>query len=169
MGCGNGVLLLALAEEGFQKLTGVDYSQKAIDLAREVLDNEKHLEVELLAYDIVDPAKTSDDFKFKLAHDKGTYDAISLNQDNPKEKRQKYIENVYNILLDDGYLILTSCNWTKDEVIEHFNDCKLSFIEKFFISFVQLFKQELCKHCSSLMILQYFSRKHKIKHHRSQK
>ncbi|XP_058800930.1 EEF1A lysine methyltransferase 2 isoform X1 [Phymastichus coffea] len=123
LGCGNGMLLLSLARKGFRKLTGIDYSQKAIDLAREVLDNENYFEVELLAGDIVDSAVLGlSIFKFKLAHDKGTYDAISLNQDNPKEKRQKYIENVHNILLDDSYLILTSCNWTKDEIIEHFTN-----------------------------------------------
>ncbi|XP_058800931.1 EEF1A lysine methyltransferase 2 isoform X2 [Phymastichus coffea] len=81
LGCGNGMLLLSLARKGFRKLTGIDYSQKAIDLAREVLDNENYFEVELLAGDIVDSA-----------------------------------------VLDDSYLILTSCNWTKDEIIEHFTN-----------------------------------------------
>ncbi|XP_058800932.1 EEF1A lysine methyltransferase 2 isoform X3 [Phymastichus coffea] len=63
LGCGNGMLLLSLARKGFRKLTGIDYSQKAIDLAREVLDNENYFEVELLAGDIVDSAVL--DFEFK--------------------------------------------------------------------------------------------------------
>ena len=87
---------------------------------------EGHPDIELLVHDIVEPSNSpqAEDFKFKLANDKGTYDAISLCPDNPKEKREKYIRNVHGILEDGGYLALTSCNWTKAELIEHFKDCE---------------------------------------------
>lgn len=45
--------------------------------------------------------------KFGLVHDKGTYDAISLNPDNPRENRQKYIDQVVEMLQDNGNYIIT--------------------------------------------------------------
>ncbi|XP_001603234.1 EEF1A lysine methyltransferase 2 [Nasonia vitripennis] len=122
LGCGNGMMLVDLAKAGFKRLTGVDYSQKAIDLAKKVLKEEGFPEVDLRVHDIVDPAGTAEDFVFRLAHDKGTYDAVSLHPDNPKENREKYIKNLHKILEDKGVLALTSCNWTKAELIEHFKD-----------------------------------------------
>ncbi|KAL6262754.1 hypothetical protein P5V15_005545 [Pogonomyrmex californicus] len=117
VGCGNAMTLVELAEEGFTNLTGVDYSQKGIDLARMVLNDNNLPNVNLKICDILDNALPCD---FKVVHDKGTYDAISLNPENPTIKRQKYIENVHRILLPGGYFILTSCNWTKEELLKHF-------------------------------------------------
>jgi len=117
VGCGNAMTLVELAKKGFTNLMGVDYSEKAVDLARKVLDNNDLPNVKLEVCDILDNMLSHD---FKLVHDKGTYDAISLNPENPTEKRQKYIENIHRILLPGGYLILTSCNWTKDELLKHF-------------------------------------------------
>lgn len=126
LGCGNGMLLVDLEEDGFENLVGVDYSQKAIDLATAVL-KEKLNHVTLQVCDILDEANLlSNDFK--LAHDKGTYDAISLNPEMPKDNRLKYIKNVHKILLPGGYFLITSCNWTKDELIEHFKESKWKII-----------------------------------------
>ena len=121
LGCGNGMLLVDLASNGFKNLVGVDYSQKAIDLSNAVLKENSIRNVELQVCDILE-AKNNLPTDFKLAHDKGTYDAISLHPENPKEKRMKYIENVHEILLPGGYLVLTSCNWTKNELMEHFKE-----------------------------------------------
>ncbi|XP_043483003.1 EEF1A lysine methyltransferase 2 [Leptopilina heterotoma] len=126
LGCGNGMLLVDLAENGFENLVGVDYSQKAIDLADAVLKDNKINSVKLQVCDILDETNSLPN-DFKLAHDKGTYDAISLNPENPKENRIKYIKNIHKILLPGGYLLLTSCNWTKDELIEHFRE-KFNFL-----------------------------------------
>lgn len=36
-------------------------------------------------------------------------------------KRETYIKNIYHILdEDDGLFIITSCNWTEEELIESF-------------------------------------------------
>lgn len=115
------MLLVDLANKGFKNLIGVDYSQKAINLSAAVLEENSISNVELQVCDILD-AENKLPGDFKLAHDKGTYDAISLSPENPKEKRLKYIENVHKILLHGGYLLLTSCNWTKDELLEHFRE-----------------------------------------------
>lgn len=109
--------LVELAKQGFANLTGVDYSQKAVDLARMVLNDNNLPNVKLEVCDILNNTLSHD---FKLVHDKGTYDAISLNPEDPTAKRQKYIENIYRILLPEGYLVLTSCNWTKEELEKHF-------------------------------------------------
>lgn len=53
----------------------------------------------------------------------GTYDAVSLHPDDPKSKREAYIANIYAMLEDDGLFIITSCNWTEDELCKAF-ECK---------------------------------------------
>lgn len=55
-------------------------------------------------------------------HDKGTYDAVSLNPDDPKSKRLQYVEKVSELLKSDGFFIITSCNWTQHELCEQFKD-----------------------------------------------
>ena len=117
--------LVELVKQGFEELLGIDYSEKAVDLAREILKENNMPRVELKVCDVLDSKNFDLPANFKLAHDKGTYDAISLNPENPASKRQKYIENVYRILLPSGYLVLTSCNWTKEEIEKHFQNCKL--------------------------------------------
>ncbi|XP_011505668.1 PREDICTED: methyltransferase-like protein 10 [Ceratosolen solmsi marchali] len=124
VGCGNGMTLVDFAKAGYENLIGVDYSQKAIDLARKVVNEEGFPTIKLQVHDIIAPVNVCEDheFQFKLAHDKGTYDAISLHPHDPGDKRKRYIRNVHKILSDGGFFALTSCNWTKDELIEHFKD-----------------------------------------------
>ncbi|KAL0129937.1 hypothetical protein PUN28_001893 [Cardiocondyla obscurior] len=117
VGCGNAMTLVELAKEGFANLVGVDYSQKGVELARMVLNDNNFPNVKIEICDILDNTLPHD---FKIVHDKGTYDAISLNPENSTAQRQKYIENIHRILLPDGYFILTSCNWTKEELLRHF-------------------------------------------------
>lgn len=117
VGCGNAMTLVELAKQGFANLTGVDYSQKAVDLARMVLNNNNLPNVKLEVCDILNNTLSHD---FKVVHDKGTYDAISLNPEDPATKRQKYVENIHRILSSKGYLVLISCNWTKEELLKHF-------------------------------------------------
>jgi hypothetical protein len=59
--------------------------------------------------------------EYAVALDKGTYDAISLHPENSKEKREKYILNVWKLLKPQGLLLITSCNWTEKELILHFS------------------------------------------------
>ncbi|KAF9347182.1 hypothetical protein BGX26_001323 [Mortierella sp. AD094] len=103
LGCGNGHLLLDLAELGFEDLTGIDYSPAAIQLARAVA-TDKELD-HVIKYEAVDflaeketlewctqqaVAATSSTEqvgpkKFMVLLDKGTYDAISLHQKNKRD------------------------------------------------------------------------------------
>ncbi|CAL7945627.1 unnamed protein product [Xylocopa violacea] len=122
IGCGNGMTLIELSRKGFERLVGIDYSQKAVDLAREILKEHNVSQIELKVCDILNSEDLDLSTDFKLAHDKGTYDAISMHPEDPASKRRKYIENVHKILLPSGYLVLTSCNWTKAEIEKHFQN-----------------------------------------------
>ncbi|RXG72427.1 Protein-lysine N-methyltransferase mettl10 [Armadillidium vulgare] len=126
IGCGNGIFLSYLADEGFNNLFGVDYSEDAIILAKSIAYKREtpiHFEVANIA---------SNDFKngtnlkkpFDVVHDKGTFDAISLCPNDAKLMMQTYIQNIVEILADEGFYILTSCNWTEKELISKFSYCK---------------------------------------------
>lgn len=117
IGCGNGLLLVELARRGFLNLTGVDYSEKAIILAREVTEKFNLSGINYIVCDILQPTFQN---SFDVAVDKGTYDAISLNENT--ENRKKYVSNVCNILRANGLLIMTSCNWTKEELDQQFTE-----------------------------------------------
>ncbi|KAJ8301691.1 hypothetical protein KUTeg_020678 [Tegillarca granosa] len=50
LGCGNAAMLIELRKRGFTNLTGVDYSQKAVDLASSIIQTEEldHIKLEAL-------------------------------------------------------------------------------------------------------------------------
>ena len=56
----------------------------------------------------------------KFVWTKGTYDAISLNPEDAKGKRLKYIETLDKVLSDKGHFVITSCNWTQEELVRDF-------------------------------------------------
>lgn len=122
LGCGNGALLIDLAEEGFSNLYGVDYSQEAIDLANQIV-KEKEYDIE---YACADLCRVSNEGlltnKYNICHDKGTYDAISMCPENPTEKKNAYIKTVYQLLDINGSLIITFCNWTEEELLQQFEE-----------------------------------------------
>ena len=57
---------------------------------------------------------------FHICIDKGTFDAISLNPDNAIEKRKQYVESLSRVLKVKGFFLITSCNWTKEELLDDF-------------------------------------------------
>lgn len=124
-------MLIELAQEGFTRLTGIDYSLQAVELARDIAKD--HEFSDCITYKVADMVSEQDNVelellgKFKVVNDKGTYDAISLNPDNPKEKRMSYIRNVAKLMQDDGYFIITSCNWTEEELTAGFAEVFAQF------------------------------------------
>ena len=131
LGCGNGVTCLHLLGEGFSDVTGVDYSPGAIELAKKIAAKHNYVttQVKFEVCDILsDPAEAAfplRDRKFDVLFDKGTYDAVSLDPEGAKVKRDKYIDNVVALMSEEAFLVITSCNWTKDELLRHFQKCKL--------------------------------------------
>ncbi|THU63476.1 hypothetical protein C4D60_Mb01t16140 [Musa balbisiana] len=89
----------------------------------------KHLSFVLKMVD--DVLETKLDRKFQLVMDKGTLDAIGLHPDGPL-KRIMYWESVWNLVAPGGILVITSCNNTKDELlqeVENLNQKKTSIQE----------------------------------------
>ncbi|KAF2883958.1 hypothetical protein ILUMI_22216 [Ignelater luminosus] len=118
LGCGNGMLLVDLFNGGFKNLNGIDYSEDAVVLAKEVSDH-CGTSTEYFVKDILKDNLGEEHYDVVL--DKGTYDAISLTSD-ARHSRETYIDNVHKCLKDDGLLVITSCNWTKDELCTQFED-----------------------------------------------
>ncbi|KAG8196039.1 hypothetical protein JTE90_029008 [Oedothorax gibbosus] len=124
VGCGNAMTLVSLAKAGYTDLTGVDYAQEAIDLSKKIVE-QKNLNITLETLDFLganlDSSSALYSKKFHIVIDKGTYDAICLDRQNAALKRKKYIEQVLRILSSAGFFLLFSCNWTKDELLQHFD------------------------------------------------
>ncbi|WVZ69251.1 hypothetical protein U9M48_018065 [Paspalum notatum var. saurae] len=118
VGTGNGLLLQALAKQGFTDLTGVDYSEGAIELARNLAARDGFAAINFLVDDILD---TKLDRKFKIITDKGTLDAIGLHPDG-SAKRIMYWEAISNLVEPAGLVVITSCNNTKDELLQEVED-----------------------------------------------
>lgn len=116
LGTGNGAMLNALSLEGFTNLTGVDYSSKAIELAIKIAQDQELLITFKVADLLSDQIELG---QFKVCHDKGTYDAIAL-MENARDNRLAYLKNISKLMVDDGFFIITSCNFTEDELISAF-------------------------------------------------
>ena len=119
VGCGNGVMCVDLYKEGWTDVTGVDYSPAAVDLARKVAEKED-CQILFEVCDILEDLdkSTSDALKksYDIVVDKGTFDAISLGETAATDKRT-YVKNIVKLLACDGKLVITSCNWTEEELI----------------------------------------------------
>ncbi|XP_035918146.1 EEF1A lysine methyltransferase 2-like [Anopheles stephensi] len=122
LGCGNGMMLIELAQEGFKNLTGIDYSPKAIELAKAICADQQYPFIKYQVADLMSESEVTALGKFKVVHDKGTYDAISIHPEDSKTMRTSYIANVHRMLEDDGLFILTSCNWTECELVKSFGE-----------------------------------------------
>ncbi|KAJ4961825.1 hypothetical protein NE237_021735 [Protea cynaroides] len=125
VGTGNGLLLRELAKQGFSDLTGIDYSEGAIGLARSLADRDGLTNMNFLVDDVLE---TKLEKQFQLVMDKGTLDAIGLHPDGPI-KRMSYWDSVSRLVAPGGILVVTSCNSTKDELVqevENFNQRRLT-------------------------------------------
>ena len=113
------------------RMVGVDYSAKSIDFAQKIAadrgfgpsDGAKH--IEFLHHDLMSSSPspiltppTSSGYDIVL--DKGTFDAISLSQEtDPMSGRricELYKEKVVPLIREGGILLITSCNWTEEEL-----------------------------------------------------
>lgn len=114
------------AKLGFSNLYGVDYSAVAVELANSIVKEKNIVQnnITLKEFDfLTDDVKTLPTFALVL--DKGTYDVISMD-DECKEKRNRYKENIIDLLRPNGVFLIVSCNWTQTELNEQFGDGKKS-------------------------------------------
>ncbi|KAI4352136.1 hypothetical protein L6164_006417 [Bauhinia variegata] len=114
IGTGNGLLLQELAKQGFSDLTGTDYSEGAISLAQSIANRDGFSNIKFLVDDVLE---TKLERQFQLVLDKGTLDAIGLHPDGPV-KRMMYWDSVSRLVASGGLLVITSCNSTKDELVQ---------------------------------------------------
>ena len=100
------VMLRELDEFGFTDITGVDYSNSSVQLARQICHNLESVTVDRA--DILDLDKKFWD-RFEVAIDKGTLDAISLTPEDQRQAIATYSANVAKLLKskEKTYLLIT--------------------------------------------------------------
>jgi len=125
LGTGNGHMLFSLRDgdwRGF--MLGVDYSAASVKLAAEINESrDVDTSVAFQEYDILSgdgfPNQPRAESGFDVVLDKGTFDAISLSSDKDSSGRrifETYNSRVKPLVKIGGLFIITSCNWTEDEL-----------------------------------------------------
>ena len=133
IGCGNGHFLYSIKKQIHANiLYGLDYSESSLKLAEKFLQS-KEVSASLFLYDLLQDFSLQScpviQYSIDIVVDKGTFDAISLLQDDSCSKNEKrsdviqrvvplYLGNVANFLCSNGILCIASCNWTLVE-LEH--------------------------------------------------
>ncbi|BHF62075.1 Methyltransferase-like protein 10 [Sparganum proliferum] len=150
VGSGNGHLAIELAKRGFERVVGIDYSENAIALSNKLLTEEPALpgRVDFKCVDVLSTDSVTSNLLteaegdlFDVVIDKGTFDAISLaSPESPtftdasaggenvvscqravsRRPRQLYLAHIYRLMRPSGHCIITSCNWTADELRREF-------------------------------------------------
>lgn len=132
LGTGNGHLLFQLLEdineeyEGDKtfEYTGIDYSPDSVKFASGVAKRKySELKVNFEQVDLLQESCSFLQNKFDILLDKGTLDAIALNQEsladfNGKIGMDVYASQVEKMMVQGSILLITSCNFTKDELIK---------------------------------------------------
>jgi SAM-dependent methyltransferase len=149
LGTGNGHFLFRLREGGADeeesewegRMLGVDYSQKSVEFARRIANNKSSKgkpEVDFKWWDIMtqDPAgvvlEGENDAGWDVVLDKGTFDAISLSEEKDASGRricEGYKERVVPLIKEGGIFLVTSCNWTEDELSAWFQGGELEYVD----------------------------------------
>ncbi|TDZ51787.1 Protein-lysine N-methyltransferase EFM4 [Colletotrichum trifolii] len=140
LGCGNGSLLFALRDEGWAgRCLGVDYAPQSVQLANRIAaqrtveqnsdmndgdDDDEVKEPEFAEWDVLNgPWETvlngrhNDGWDVVL--DKGTFDAICLSDEKDAHGRricEGYRGRALRLVKPGGLLLITSCNWTEEEL-----------------------------------------------------
>ncbi|XP_047615890.1 EEF1A lysine methyltransferase 2 isoform X2 [Phacochoerus africanus] len=125
IGTGNGVFLVELAKSGFSNITGIDYSPSAIRLSGSIIEKEglSNIKLKRILIQVEDFLNPSTKLSgFHVCIDKGTFDAISLHPDSAVEKRKQYVQSLSRALNVKGFFLITSCNWTKEELLNEFSE-----------------------------------------------
>jgi EEF1A lysine methyltransferase 2 len=144
LGTGNGSALFSLRAEGGYTgtLVGIDYSEQSIRLAKKLRNKYAtagesiQVDVSDMTFDVFNLLSDSPrgaswwpqtDQGFDMVLDKGTFDAVSLSSetitaDNGHERAlcDVYPEKALAFIKPGGYLLITSCNWTEEELIKWF-------------------------------------------------
>jgi len=151
LGTGNGHFLFRLREgeedeeeEGWGgRMLGVDYSLKSVEFAQQIAKDkgvgpeEGEKEVEFRRWDLMaeDPELVKDegnDRGWDVVLDKGTFDAISLSEEVDADGRricEGYKQRICPLVREGGIFLITSCNWTEEELKAWFGGAELEYID----------------------------------------
>lgn len=103
------------------ELVGVDYSVTSVELSRRIAQEKGPLAIRFEQWDLLqdNPGSWLGD-GFDVVLDKGTFDAISLMQGSKSDRHpcETYAEKVIPLIKPGCFLCITSCNWTKEELLE---------------------------------------------------
>lgn len=124
------------------RMLGVDYSQKSIEFARRIADEKEFgkgsKQVEFRRWNIMtqDPAGVvlgdRNEHGWDVVLDKGTFDAISLSEEKDESGRrifEGYKAKVVPLIREGGILLVTSCNWTEEELFAWFQGDELEYLD----------------------------------------
>lgn len=122
------MLFLLRSHGGFTgRMMGIDYSAPSIELASRIAEQKGYTanEVGFRCWDILSssPSRVWDGGKFDVVLDKGTFDAVSLCDETDAEGRrvsEGYRGKVLPMVRRGGRFLVTSCNWTEEELREWF-------------------------------------------------
>lgn len=131
LGTGNGHLLFQLLEdidyeyetgEKTFEYTGIDYSPDSVEFSKGVASKRyPDLEINFQQVDLLQKECPFLSNKYDILLDKGTLDAIALNQDPIEEFDGKigmdvYASQIEQMMSQGSILLITSCNFTNAEV-----------------------------------------------------
>ncbi|KAI1376800.1 putative S-adenosylmethionine-dependent methyltransferase of the seven beta-strand family [Hypoxylon crocopeplum] len=133
LGTGNGSLLFKLRDAGWQgSMLGVDYSRQSVEFARRIAQSRSSspssLEEQPISFHEHDILRTTPTALLTGAQsqgwdvvlDKGTFDAISLSSETDAQTGRRvgesYRARIAPLVREGGLFLVTSCNWTEDEL-----------------------------------------------------
>ncbi|EPT05563.1 hypothetical protein FOMPIDRAFT_1155361 [Fomitopsis schrenkii] len=137
-GAGNGNLLFALHEAGYApgRICGLDYSADAVKLARAIAlskaqegdasgegpDMITFIECDFLAEDVPPLHSEAAPATWDLVLDKGTFDAMALAGQDVRGVNiaDGYPSRIGRAVKPGGYFLITSCNFTEEELKSRF-------------------------------------------------
>uniref|UniRef100_A0A8C1KI02 EEF1A lysine methyltransferase 2 n=1 Tax=Cyprinus carpio TaxID=7962 RepID=A0A8C1KI02_CYPCA len=100
------------AKHGFSNLTGIDYSKAAVELTVNILKEEGLKIFKIQVVDFLNPS---------------TFDAISLRPEDREEAKKCYVNSLKTVMQPGGFFIITSCNWTKEQLLQIFTPGTLTY------------------------------------------
>ncbi len=134
LGCGNGHMLFSLRTDGWTgRMVGIDYSEAAIKLAQAASNaraaaqerdggDGRQAAIHFAQHDIfadLSPPPSWLEDGFDAVIDKGTFDAVSLSSATEATGRrlcEGYRDRVEALVRPGGVVLITSCNWTEEEL-----------------------------------------------------
>ncbi|KAI4126905.1 MAG: hypothetical protein LQ338_003482 [Usnochroma carphineum] len=124
LGTGNGELLFHLRGPNGPftgRMLGIDYSPASVELASRIAKEKGYTENEVgfKEWDILSDREWKEG-EFDVVLDKGTFDAVSLSAETEERTGRRvcegYAAKVVRMVKKGGRFLVTSCNWTEEEL-----------------------------------------------------